>query len=155
MKQSRSAAQCAASRVNGARSRGPRSAAARSASSLNAVKHGLFRAQPLEAAALSGPITAVVLELQQREIHGLGAMHLDTALLAAARLEEAAAIARHLRKHIAASIASAEPDTSFVGLIVQLVRVTRYQRRFRGQRDRALRAISVPAADRLDSGLAA
>lgn len=144
MKRPRSAAQVAASRVNGARSRGPRSAAARSASSLNAVKHGLFRAQPVGGAGLSASMLEVVLELRQREARGLDAMHLDTALLAAARLAEASLIAGALREQIFASMASAEPASTLAALIVQLARITRYQRRFRGQRDRALRAISVP-----------
>jgi len=143
VKRPRSAAQAAASRRNGARSRGPQSSAARAASSRNAVKHGLFRTRTPHAFELTGSVRALSHELTLLAAGGPeAAMQTEAVLVAAVGLEEATAMVESLRAEIGVIISSAgsrfgELET----LLPQLARMSRYQRRFRGRRDRMLRAL--------------
>jgi len=145
VKRPRSPAQAAASRRNGARSRGPLSSAARVASSRNAVKHGLFRTRALHAAELTGSVRALAQELTSMGAGGPdAAMLTENVLVAAAGLEETSAMVESLRGEISAIISSAGPRLGELDtLLPQLVCMSRYQRRFRGRRDRMLRALMV------------
>ena len=139
----RSPAAASASRRNGARSTGPGSVAGKASSSQNAVKHGLFRAQPFEPYELSPELARLAATLE-----GLAAaryeaeMHVEMACLAHVRLEAATRLVDQLRDELTVILVAGRGDAGRLDdLLEQLVRVSRYQRRFRGQRDRALRAL--------------
>lgn len=142
MSRLRSAAQIAASRRNGARSRGPKSEAAKAASSQNAVKHGLFRRHLDGLAGAAGGASDLVRELELGASSHFDVVGTETSLTASQQLEEATALVHDLRERIAAAIAEQEPAATLADLLGQLARIARYQRRFRGQRDRALRGLS-------------
>lgn len=73
-----------------------------------------------------------------------GWAHAENAVVAAMRLEQATGIVRGLHMELADVFAS-DPMAAdqLTRLLGQLVRMGRYERRFRGQRDRALRALLV------------
>jgi hypothetical protein len=144
MKRVRSAAQIAASRRNGARSRGPKSEAAKAASSQNAAKHGLFRRRADGLVGSEDAGADPVRELELSAISGVDELGKETALTASRQLAEATALAHHLQARVTAALASEEPSAMLVDLLQQLARIARYQRRFRGQRDRALRGPGPP-----------
>jgi hypothetical protein len=146
VKAPRSAAQVAASRRNGARSRGPCGAAAKAVSSRNAVKHGLFRKR-LDGDPDANEVNSeLVQQLRQDAAGDLDSLCLETILVANRQLNDAAALVHALQRQVTDLIATAHAEAPIDETVVQLWRMARYQRRFRGQRDRALRALgSVPA----------
>jgi len=80
--------------------------------------------------------------------NGFAVWHIDTAISAAARLEHVAAIVRHLRREVG-ELLERDDSGEQLGLVLrELVRMARYERRFRGQRDRALRALSEKSEGR-------
>lgn len=139
----RSAASAAASRRNGAQSKGPRTETGKAASAQNSRKHGLFAAGGDNAGEFS-PETAQFAGY----IAELTAGRPDLApaarevVVAAARAERAQDLLEDIRTRLAALLGddthSAKEARNLLG---QVARIGRYQRRFRGQRDRALRAI--------------
>ena len=139
MKRPRSPAQIAASRRNGARSTGPRTAVTRARSAKNAVKHGLFRTRSLQRAA----IPAQVAELAD-QLAGVApsyfdaALHVETIILGELRLAEVAEMLLNLHEQLGVSLASDAAPAEVSELITSIARLTRYQRRFRRERDRAL-----------------
>lgn len=141
----RSPAAAQASRRNGAVSRGPTSAEGKAASSRNARKHGLFGAD-----AVSGPISprlaAVLGELGQGGDHST-LWQREIAIMAALRLSRANELARHLQGQLAVGVLDLSvSDGAVSDLIASLLRMQRHARRFRGQRDRALRKVVGAAA---------
>lgn len=145
MKRPRSAAQIAASRRNGARSGGPKSNAAKAVSSQNAVKHGLFRKRFEDLLGLGEEDTELMEELQQGVRGDFDMLAIETVLIANRQLDRATAIVHDLQARATAALASPESAVPVAELIEDLARMARYQRRFRGQRDRALRGLAPPA----------
>lgn len=143
----RSQAAAAASRRNGACSKGPRTDKGKTTAARNALKHGLFRSQAFASQELSPSVAALALELAGQAPGGDAGMLLDTVVFAAMRLEQATSIIRRLRAELDRMFV----DEAFAGprmtlLLAELVRMGRYERRFRGRRDRALRAMMKPPA---------
>lgn len=139
----RSAAGVAASRRNGALSNGPRTAAGKAASAQNSRKHGLFSAGDGDHGELS-PATAEF----ARYIDELTAGRPDLAiagrqaLLAAVQAERASILLEEIREELAVLLAEGMCCAhKSKGVLERASRMSRYQRRFRGQRDRALRVI--------------
>jgi hypothetical protein len=142
----RSPAAAAASRRNGTASRGPTTAEGKAASSRNARKHGLFGAE-VGAGPISATMAAVFAELEQ--VSPVPSWQREVATLAALRLSRANELVSYLQAELAARILDSGATTGHVGeLITSLLRMQRHARRFRGQRDRALRKIlgQPPAA---------
>lgn len=145
----RSATASEASRVNGARSRGPRSEAGRQVAARNSLKHGLFRTGVGRTEALSPDVAALAGELDGFAAGGWQAGTLiEAAVGAASQLEQASALVRQVREQIAMLLTADVLDEDRLTLRVEeLVRFGRYERRFRGRRDRALRKLmAMPAA---------
>lgn len=106
-------------------------------SSRNARKHGLFGAD-----AVSGPISPTMVAVFEELAQGNSALawQREVATVAALRLSRANALVRHLQAELAASVLDHSLSSGYVGeLIGSLARMQRHARRFRGQRDRALR----------------
>ena len=148
----RSPAAATASRRNGARSKGPRTSGGKAASARNARKHGLFCADSCAPQGLSPSVAALAAALaEQIALRGDAGLLRDRVVLAATRLEQATGIVRSLRTELGQMLASEEPDSKqMTRVLVELVRMGRYERRFRGQRDRALRALLKPPPVVLD-----
>lgn len=141
MAEDRSAAAAAASRRNGARSKGPCTAKGKAASARNSLKHGLFSsvAGPLSPSPAVAELGRALMVMAGKD--GSAAWHIDTAISAAARLEQATAIVQHLRWELG-ELLERDDSAEQLGLVLgNLVRMARYERRFRGRRDRALRAL--------------
>lgn len=145
---SRSAAAVAASRRNGALSRGPCSADGKAVSAQNSRKHGLFSAAPGSEAELAAGLTELASFIA--ELTGGRAdlqMISRNALVAAARAERAGEIVVQLKAELALKLEEDRSDEAEVAdLLTQIARIGRYERRFCGQRDRALRIIMKAAA---------
>jgi hypothetical protein len=148
-KQQRSAAARAASRRNGRRSNGPRSTAGKAASAMNARKHGLFGAAPLDHEM---PESTAAGELARR-LAAMGAGSDETTtekfevLRAAVSLEAATTLVRDARIELARLLSFAETDLGDITAAAKsLARLCGYQRRFRGQRDRAIRHLRADSA---------
>jgi hypothetical protein len=139
-------AEGSASRRNGALSKGPRTTAGKAASARNAVKHGLFRSHALAPQELSPAIATLAATLaDQASGRGDAARLIETIMVAALRLEQATSIVRSLRTDLDQMFARGDMEDARMALVLgQLVRMGRYERRFRGQRDRALRALITP-----------
>ncbi|MCB2050995.1 MAG: hypothetical protein KDE63_06155 [Novosphingobium sp.] len=137
----RSPAAAKASRRNGANSKGPRSIAGKARSSQNARKHGLFGHRESVAREGSPDLRhlAEVLEELARGCVG-GHQDVERALEAAGKLEDVTVIVGSLGVTLDAWLV-AGGGGELDDLLVELMRMRRYQRRFRGQRDRALRAL--------------
>jgi len=134
----RSAAAAAASRRNGAASCGPTSPQGKAASSRNARKHGLFTAQAV-AGPLSPKVAAILAEMECGTDNGR-AWQRDLATIAALRLSRADELVRGLQAELAEKVLDQTRSEAELGeLIGNLLRMQRHARRFRGQRDRALR----------------
>ena len=141
MSRLRSAAQIAASRRNGARSRGPKSKAAKAASSQNAVKHGLFRRRLDELVGSDEASGDLMRELDLGARSDFDLAGMETARTASRQLDEATALVHDIQERVAVAFAEDESAAAVADLLGQLARIARYQRRFRGQRDRALRGL--------------
>jgi hypothetical protein len=153
-KRSCSPASAEASRRNGARSKGPRTAVGKFKSSQNSRKHGLFSAE----FALAGKLPAAMADLEDAlpsSGHGWidGADQAELMRVATLQLEAASRLVGGLREELNCLLAAENWDPArAVHLLQQLARLSRYQRRFRGKRDRALRrltAVAVSAAPQL------
>ena len=139
----RSAAAAAASRRNGAVSRGPCTEAGKAVSARNARKHGLFSAAPGSDAGFSaslGELASFIAELTggRADLQMIS----RNALVAAARAERAGEIVVQLKAELALKLEEERSnEAELADLLGQIARIGRYERRFCGQRDRALRAI--------------
>jgi hypothetical protein len=139
-KKDRSLLAAEASRRNGALGKGPRTPSGKAASSRNAVTHGLFSAAPPHAALPVSPLLAQALASLGEAAQHTGEVEL--AGLADWRLCHATLLLAELDARID-DLAFAEvsaPDM-LTSLLAQRARIGRYQHRFRGQRDRALRTM--------------
>lgn len=144
----RSAAAAAASRRNGARSKGPRSASGKAGSARNSRKHGLFSAEFAEEASLAPELDELAaLTSALVAGHPSGALQSQLILLAAARFAQASRLLSDLRDELSGCLAQQEWDGERItALLGQITRIGQHQRRFRGQRDRALRRLMTEAA---------
>jgi hypothetical protein len=149
--QPRSLASAEASRRNGALSKGPRTALGKVRSSQNSRKHGLF-----SAAVMAGSLPASSLELGDIAGHAAGGWRgcldqVQVAGVARVQLGQATQIIDDMRAVLDQLLAEEEIDTEAVArLMKEITRLARYQRRFRGKRDRALRQLmarSAPGAE--------
>jgi hypothetical protein len=140
----RSQASVAASRRNGARSKGPRSAEGKATSSRNSLKYGLFAAGSA-ASASAADVAAIAEALRGVQDPG-GSCHVTTALEASGRLERVTLILARLNEQLDSYLAFGTAEGADLESILQeIVRLGRYQTRFRGQRDRAMKAALAPA----------
>jgi len=145
----RSPAAAAASRRNGTASRGPTTAEGKAASSRNARKHGLFGAE-VGASPISPTVAAVFAELDQ--VSPTASWQREVATLAALRLSRANELVRFFQGELDACLFDHGVTSGHISnLITNLLRMQRHARRFRGQRDRALRKVlRQPPAPPLD-----
>lgn len=151
LKQRRSAAARAASRRNGRRSNGPRSPQGRAASAMNSRTHGLFSAASITDGQLLNGAAARLADL----LAGLAGQSAEAecikqiAVEAEVRLEAATELVRAARQKLTAILAIPCPEHGELTVTLrQLVRLAGYQRRFRGQRDRAVRQLLAVVAER-------
>lgn len=140
-RRSRSLASSEASRRNGALSQGPRTALGKVKSARNSRKHGLFsselvvaealRASAIDLRADGGQASAGWLDLaDQAQVIGLVRV----------QLERATQIVSEMRLELDQLLAQPALDVDDVAeLLRRIARISGYQRRFRGKRDRALR----------------
>lgn len=145
---SRSLASSEASRRNGALSQGPRTALGKARSARNSRKHGLFSSDLLVAEALrvsaidlagdGGQTSAGWLDLaDQRQVISL----------ARVQLEHATQLVSEMRVALDQMLAQPVIEVDAVAeLLRHTARISGYQRRFRGRRDRALRRMMAPSA---------
>lgn len=138
-----------ASRRNGANSKGPTSAAGKARSAQNARKHGLFGSS-----WSADDITSPALDFLAATLDGLmegnpaAPWHRESVLTAAHKLEHASRMVRRLSEKLDGLLRARTIDSlQFEQTLRQLVRIRRYQRRFRGQRDRAMRMIARTQRD--------
>ena len=139
----RSAASVKASRANGARSRGPRSAVGRQASARNALKHGLFSLHMNPLDTPSAAVSALAADLQ-RLAGGTwqAGLLIEAAISAAMQLERASALVKSVRDQIELLLSAEAFDLDLLtNRIETQVRLGRYERRFRGRRDCAIRKV--------------
>lgn len=141
----RSLACAEASRRNGARSKGPRTALGKLKASQSSRKHGLFRAALLTGAEL--PTSAADLEgiAEPRSTGWLDmADQSQLVRVAAAQLDEATRLLSEMRAELSSMLVDDAIDSGRLAeLLKQITRIARYQRRFRGKRDRALRRLML------------
>jgi hypothetical protein len=136
----RSAAAIEASRRNGARSAGPVSPAGKAASSRNARKHGLFGQGVAHDDVLPSPsFRRVQAFVAAHPSASRAAMVMAMAELASQRLARAAALVRDGDAALMTALDNDADEREIGILIEQVCRLRSYQRRFRGQRDRAVR----------------
>ena len=140
----RSPAAAAASRRNGARSQGPCTAAGRAVAAGNARKHGLFSSRSRHPGGVPPSLAGLVEELEFGSTQSFAKdIGIARVVEAAIRLTEATRLLDRVRDELSEAVFDDESDTwRFGPLIEQIARIGRYQRRFRGQRDRALRALT-------------
>lgn len=138
-----SAKGAAASQRNGALSKGPRTARGKTASAQNSRKHGLFAAGDGNHGALS-PGTSEFARYLAQLTAGRPDLEMTgrRALVAAIKAEQSLGLLESIRDELASLLAqdlySVQKAKS---LLEKADRMSRYQRRFCGQRDRALRTI--------------
>ena len=146
----RSQAAARASRANGARSKGPQSTAGKQKSARNSLKHGLFRTGFEDGVALSDSVAALARELRALSGAAWEARALvEAALDAAIRLERAESLVRCIRGEVAVLLYSDAASASLLGRrLGELLRYSRYERRLRGRRDRAMRKVMALARTR-------
>lgn len=132
----RSAAAAEASRRNGARSKGPSSADGKAKSARNSVKFGLFsRSADMQVQSEAARLLAE----EVASADDTAASHyLMSALDAWGRLDQVILLLDRLNADLNLALAAGGGD--YEALVQEIVRMGRYERRFRGQRDRAMRA---------------
>jgi hypothetical protein len=118
---------------------------------MNSRTHGLFSAAPVAEAQLLSGAAARLADL----LAGLAGQSAEAecikqiALEAEVRLETATELVRAARQKLTAILAFPCPEqVDLTVTLRQLVRLAGYQRRFRGQRDRAVRQFLAVAAGR-------
>lgn len=135
MSRSHSETASSSSRRNGARSKGPKSDTGKAKSSRNAFKHGLRSAVSVQPLAM--PVWLKDLERELGETLGPALLtekdQIDTFLLAQFRLRQCEEL---LDQQLAEAI---ESDVSATAQRLSVL--MRYEKRFRGQRDRVLRKL--------------
>ena len=138
----------AASRRNGARSRGPATAQGKAQSARNAVKHGLLAALP----RLAGELPAWLAALEKQwyamvtpEDRAARAL-IDSAVMAALRLQRTEAMVDALFGELLdpgrTRRPQEAPEPGQPAEARRLMVLLGYEKRFRGQRDRALRQLA-------------
>lgn len=144
----RSLASAEASRRNGALSKGPRTALGKLKASQSSRKHGLFRSSLLLDASLPASADDLKDVVSSTSTGWLdGADQSQLVKVALVQLEEATRILREMRAELDGLLASRGLDREHLAeLVAQIARMARYQRRFRGKRDRALRRLMATAA---------
>jgi hypothetical protein len=144
----RSLAAAEASRRNGALSKGPKTALGKLKASQSSRKHGLFRAGLLT----GGEVPALAAGLEDILVHtSTGSLDLadqpELVRLASAQLDEATRLVGAMRARLDQLLIDDALDTEQLRVLLQrITRMARYQRRFRGKRDRALRRLMAGAA---------
>lgn len=141
----RSAAAAAASRRNGALSKGPRSASGKAAAARNARKYGLFSSAISEDEALL-PAVAELASFAADLAAGsvIAELEAHQAVMAAVQLARATQVLEELRDKVSDYLGRERRDPAVLADILrQIARNTGYQSRFRGRRDRLLRALSA------------
>lgn len=145
-----------ASKANGARSSGPVSGSGRARSARNARKHGLF--EPVEADAQVLDKDDIEL-LDHLKTMGRGAWHGDQLIgesyHALVRLRRVLVLIKQASEDIGLLLAIESPDMPLLTeRVTQLVRLARYERRFRGKLDRTMRALMSLDRERVGASLA-
>lgn len=156
MARRRTEAAVRASQANGARSRGPVSLSGKAKSARNARKHGLFSPVEFDARVLSkGDIELL------DHLRNLGGGVWNANLLireahqALVRLRRVSVLIEDSNNGIDLLLADKLSDLSVLGQRVEeLVRLSRYERRFRGRLDRLIRTAMKLDPDRACGSLA-
>ncbi|MBU1605937.1 MAG: hypothetical protein KKD08_03895 [Alphaproteobacteria bacterium] len=145
-----------ASKANGARSRGPVSISGKAKSSRNARKHGLFSPIEADAHVLS---KADIELLDHLRTLGRGAWNGDQLIgesyQTLVRLRRVLVLIKQAGEDIGLLLAIESPDMPLLTeRVTQLVRLARYERRFRGKLDRTMRALMSLDRERVSASLA-
>jgi hypothetical protein len=145
--QSRSLACVEASQRNGALSKGPRTALGKVRSSQNSRKHGLFSSAVISAALPASPLDLVDIDCHAASGWLACLDQADVARIARAQLDQSTQIIGEMRAELDQLLTQEKWDGEAVAKLIQeIARLARYQRRFRGKRDRALRQMMTPRA---------
>lgn len=143
MARRRGEAAARASRANGARSNGPVSAAGKASAARNARKHGLFTSGVIDASTLGAADLELLGHLRSLGAGAWGGDRLiGQAVQALDRLGRVIVLIELASHDVDLMLADEALDTAQLAERVEkLVRLARYERRFRGQLDRAIRAL--------------
>ena len=135
-----------ASRRNGARSQGPRSEEGKASSARNAFTHGLFAAGPdVPSASAPGAARLAAMFASHDPALTWTGLDVDISIEAAVRLEQASRLVQSISAQVDEAIEHETGNEDLTALLEQLVRYRRYQRRYRGRRDKALRSFASRA----------
>lgn len=156
MARRRTEAAVRASQANGARSRGPVSLSGKAKSARNARKHGLFSPVEFDARVLSRADIELLDHLRNL---GGGVWNANLLIREAhqvlVRLRRASVLIEDFNKDIDLILADKLTDLGVLGQRVEdVVRLSRYERRFRGRLDRLIRTAMKLDRDRACESLA-